>query len=310
MNNQGESNTPLDEIKHWEDRNSNLKSMAQRLKEPKLRKIVDVLEKAQSAYLSQFQSLSDEIDKGHKEADNNLMFLGLLADPCKKIEQAQPKDIPKILPDVLNNVRIIFELSKHYNSMDRMKTLLTKIGNQIINRCKRKINKDDMLYGDVEKCMRDLDESIECCNQWRVICIKAQKLIRTKSDMKESWTLNSGNDDKENTIFAENEAFIQRCKELKEICEGQLQFAQKGSNQRMPIFGGTRGLEWTTSLNELKSEFERYLTKIKELNYDILDFKITKWHDDYGQVFKENVKSIENIYNTTILMTFKCVSTV
>jgi dynein heavy chain len=21
-----------------------------------------------------------------------------------------------------------------------------------------------MLYGDVEKCMRDLDESIECCN--------------------------------------------------------------------------------------------------------------------------------------------------
>jgi ERCC4-type nuclease len=78
----------------------------------------------------------------------------------------------------------------------------------------------------------------------------------------------------------------------------------------MPIFGGTRGTEWTTSLNELKSEFERYLTKIKELNYDILNFKITKWHDDYGQVFKENVKSIENIYNTTILMTFKCVSTI
>ena len=92
------------------------------------------------------------------------MFLGLLADPCKKIEQAQPKDIPKILPDVLNNVRIIFELSKHYNSMDRMKSLLTKIGNQIINRCKKRIDKNDMLYGDVEKCMRDLDESIECCN--------------------------------------------------------------------------------------------------------------------------------------------------
>lgn len=78
----------------------------------------------------------------------------------------------------------------------------------------------------------------------------------------------------------------------------------------MPIFGGTRGSEWTTSLNELKMEFTRYLQRIKDLNYDILDFKITKWHDDYGQTFKEQVKSIENIYNTTIMMTFKYVSTI
>jgi hypothetical protein len=28
--------------------------------------------------------------------------------------------------------------------------------------------------------------------------------------------------EKDDTIFAENEAFIQRCKDLKEICEGQL----------------------------------------------------------------------------------------
>ena len=97
---------------------------------------------------------------------------------------------------------------------------------------------------------------------------------------------------------------------MKDICEGQLQFAQKGSNSVMPKFGGTRGSEWTTSLNELKTEFERYLQKIKDLNYDILDFKITKWGDDYTQNFKEQVKSIENIYNTIIMMTFKYVSTI
>jgi len=78
----------------------------------------------------------------------------------------------------------------------------------------------------------------------------------------------------------------------------------------MPKFGGTRGSEWTTSLNELKTEFERYLQMIKDLNYDILDFKITKWGDDYTQNFKERVKSIENIYNTIIMMTFKYVSTI
>lgn len=100
------------------------------------------------------------------------MYLKLLQDPCRRIEASEPKDIPRLLPEVLQNVRIIFELSKHYKSMERMKSLLTKIGNQIIRRCCKKINKDDMLNGDVEKCMRDLDESIECCEKWRNICTR------------------------------------------------------------------------------------------------------------------------------------------
>ena len=43
-----------------------------------------------------------------------------------------------------------------------------------------------------------------------------QKMIKKYSTRKESGI------DKDDTIFAENEAFIQRCKDLKEICEGQL----------------------------------------------------------------------------------------
>jgi dynein heavy chain len=57
------------------------------------------------------------------------MFLNTLAEPCRKIENSEPKDIPKLLPDVLNSVRIIWELSRYYNSEDRMKGLLTKISN-------------------------------------------------------------------------------------------------------------------------------------------------------------------------------------
>lgn len=110
---------------------------------------------------------------------------------------------------------------------------------------------------------------------------------------------------KEDTIFAENEAFIQRCRDLKEICEGQLQFALA----KMPIFGGTRGKEWTNSLLDLKDMFEKHLEIIKKLNYDILNVKITQWHEDYGQTFKEEVKQIEIIYTTIIDLTFKHVST-
>ena len=55
----------------------------------------------------------------------------------------------------------------------------------------------------------------------------------------------------------------------------------------MPVFGGTKGKEWTLSLNDLKKMFDKQLEAIKKLEYDILDVKITRWHDDYGQNFKD-----------------------
>jgi dynein heavy chain len=40
-----------------------------------------------------------------------LTFLTALQEPCKKIENSEPREIPKILPDVLNAVRLIWEMS-------------------------------------------------------------------------------------------------------------------------------------------------------------------------------------------------------
>jgi dynein heavy chain len=220
------------------------------------------------------------------------------------MEQSKPKDIPGILPEVLNSVRIIWELSEHYNTSERMKGLLTKISNQIIKRCRARINKNDMLEGDVEKCMQDLEESITCCREWKSICLRQQELIKKYSSRK-GWEL-----DTDETIFAENEAFIQRCKDLLEICEGQLQFARKGAKQVMPVFGGTKGPEYTESLKELERTFAKHLQNIKDLDYDILDVKQTRWHDDYGQYFKEQCKSLEILYQNIIVLAFKNVSTV
>jgi dynein heavy chain len=45
-----------------------------------------------------------------------------------------------------------------------------KISNQIIDRCKDKIKIKDMIEGEVETCMADLAESIDCCQKWAEIC--------------------------------------------------------------------------------------------------------------------------------------------
>jgi len=164
---------PLLEIDYWSKRVKNLEVLTQRLRREELKKIIKVLEHASSSYLPGFQDLEKKILAGQEEAVDNLRFLELLKEPCTKIEKARPSEIPKILPDVLTNVRVIWELSKYYNTKERMKGLLSKISNQIISRCREKINLKDMLDGDVEKCMDDLLESIECCKAWKTICMNA-----------------------------------------------------------------------------------------------------------------------------------------
>jgi hypothetical protein len=53
----------------------------------------------------------------------------------------------------------------------------------------------------------------------------------------------------ETAIFAQVDAFVERCRNLMEVCEGQVQFARKsvrgngGQKAPLPSFGGSRGPE-------------------------------------------------------------------
>jgi dynein heavy chain len=56
---------------------------------------------------------------------------------------------------------------------------------------------------------------------------------------------------------------VQRCTELTEICEGQLQFAMKGKDTEVPKFGGSKGPEIENILIEIKESFRKHLEKIR-----------------------------------------------
>jgi dynein heavy chain len=61
-----------------------------------------------------------------------------------------------------------------------------------------------MLDGDVEKCIEDLRDSITCGRKWRAIYDKMAATINKKTGGPK-WDFSS------NSIFAQVEAFVQRC---------------------------------------------------------------------------------------------------
>ena len=210
---------PIEEINFWRSRTVDLSGISTQLHRPDVKKVISVLEAAKSSYLAPFVTLSKRIQEGSMEAENNLKFLELITEPCQKLAEAEPKNIPEILPSLLHCIRMISTLSKFYNTEDRLTGLLRKISNQIIRRCCDKISLDEIFNGDIEESMACLDQTITCGVAWKSIYRRTAKAINI-SKTGTSWKFD------EASIFAQIDAFVQRCRDLLEVCEGQVRASE------------------------------------------------------------------------------------
>jgi len=290
---------PLEEIHNWTMRRNNLINIKEQLENPELIRILEILDRADPKNLKNFNDLVKNIAGGAEEAEDNLKYLQSLKEPCEELAKASPTEIVKIVPTILNCVRLIKEYSKHYKTEDKISGLLRKISNEIINRCKKCINLDDMLTGDVHRCIADLRNAISCGTSWRAVYNSTVDAIRKTGG---SWQI------KADSIFTQIEAFVQRCSDLIEICEGQTQFARKGRVIDLPKFSGSKGPEIISVLEEIKNSFGKYIERIQGSDKEkILDINSTKWHDDYS-AFKTGAKNLEIMYLNLITSSFENVN--
>ena len=292
---------PLEEIKFWEHRTQDLSGITEQLNRPGVNEIVEILKTAKSSYLQPFETLSKIITQGSIEANDNLKFLNKLSPICQAITTAEPKDIPSKLPLLLNYIRLIWTHSSFYNTEDRITSLLRKVSNEIISCCCKKIHLDDIFNGDIQGSIQNLEESIECGVSWKRIYFFTAKAVKNRT-----WNFD------DTSIFAQVDAFVQRCRDLLEVCEGQIQFARKYSNKEkgeLPYFGGTRGQEIVKSLLGIEAQFESHVEKLRRMKYDILDVKITHWHGDFN-AFKNGVKDLEAMTQNVINAAFDAISTI
>ena len=100
--------------------------------------------------------------------------------PCQTLAAAEPKDIPTILPKVLHCIRLIFNVSRFYNTPERITGVLRKVSNEIIMRCSSKISLAQVFDGGVEKCMQGLHESIHAGEEWKRIYSKTAAAINAR----------------------------------------------------------------------------------------------------------------------------------
>ena len=303
-----ESSGPLEEIEFWRQRVVDLSGISEQLQREGVKRIVHILELADSQYLKPYKQLSQNIQEGSEIAKDNLLHLQILKPICQKLTEAAPAEVPELLPEILDHVRGIASVSQHYRSPSQIKGLLRKVSNQIIHQFRAHISLDDVFDGDVLDVMKRLEESINCGAEWKAAYHRQKEAIARAEKRKcELWDF----DDAE--IFAQVDAFVQRCRDLMEVCEGQVQFARKnlpgGKQSVLPAFGGSKGQEIHGSMKTIEDEFKKYLSSLSQVKNSILNVKATQWHD-LNNMFKSGMRDLEVMMQNVIQNAFDGISTV
>eukprot|EP01045_Picozoa_sp_COSAG04_P001419 COSAG04_NODE_47_length_31265_cov_18.823012_16_plen_540_part_01 len=284
---------PLAEIQFWASRKDDLSGIKKQLEKPGVIRIVEVLEASGSTYLLPFTKLRDEIKDTTQTAEDNCQILQLLQEPCEKLSAAEPKDIPALLPHLLNCIRMIWSTSDFFSYHERLTRLLRKVSNAMIHRCSAKISLGEIFEGDAQKAIQALQESISCIEEWSSCYLKTVDLVERKGGGKDGKGWKEIDD---NGVFAHVFAFAQRCRDLVEVCEGRMQFAPRyaseGGATTQPVFRGPRGTQVEKDLEDIEASFAKHMEHLRNLNYDILDVKAAGWHDDHTQ-FKTALRHLE-----------------
>lgn len=284
---------PMEELQFWEDRAKDLDGISKQLQDVEVTHILNYLKTTNSKYLKTLEHLTMALSEGAREAAKNVKFLKLLQNPCDQLSSLDVAEMPSVMMCFLNCVRLIHFHSTNYGTTEKITDLIRRVSSEIVENCSNKISLDDIFYGDHSKAKTSLHNCIKCGDIWKQtydrMAVTVNKHKERNGSSVDYWKLSDP------SIFAEIDAFAQRCDDLIEICDNRFQFLQllcprvllQSREGRM--VGGVNGHVIENSITLIQDGFKNQIERLKKLDYFILDVRETRWYADYSS-FKYAVK--------------------
>lgn len=132
---------PLAEIDFWKERSTALSALYEQLKLDSVQAVLAIMKAAGVASFSNFEYHRGELNRYYLEARDNVKFLGTLERHFKNITHgANFAIVLDTIPAMLNSLRMVWVISRHYNTDERMVPLMERIGWELSERAARVVN--------------------------------------------------------------------------------------------------------------------------------------------------------------------------
>ncbi|XP_069475795.1 dynein axonemal heavy chain 10 [Ambystoma mexicanum] len=136
-----QGNGPLPEIDFWRERSAILCALSEQLKLPPVKKVLDVIVNIDPVVIQNLELIVAELTKYHLEAADNVRFLSTLERHFKNLTHGTGFNIVlDTIPSMMNAIRMVWIISRHYNKDERMVPLMERIAWEIAERVCKVLN--------------------------------------------------------------------------------------------------------------------------------------------------------------------------
>ena len=277
--------TPDVEILFWKNKANNLNSIFEQLQNTETRRVLEALDKAKSTYCITFARICKEVYAARHEANDNMKHLKALEKWVNKLNEDDFVNISATFKPILHTIMLIWKHSTYYNTPSRLVILIREICNSIIDQACRFISGEQLFsFIKNEEANLAVDQLLlvlKVCGNFKSTYFDYKTRVANECP-KNPWSIQNG------ALFARLDCFIERSHDILDLTKTIIQFSKLSKVE----IGGTKGSTLTSTIQQIKDDFQRTVDAVKNLEYDIMDIKAVQFDGEYSK-FRKIVKEIE-----------------
>uniref|UniRef100_H2YUI8 AAA+ ATPase domain-containing protein n=1 Tax=Ciona savignyi TaxID=51511 RepID=H2YUI8_CIOSA len=272
MRKEADDTGPLAELEHWRFLMSKFNSLLEHIKGSRCKAAINTLHAAKSKVLKLWREMDAQITDHANEAKDNVKYLYTLEKACTPLYNSDPVNMIEVIPTLVNIISMIHNISRYYNTSQRMTSLFIKVTNQMVTACRKYITDNG------QRRIWDQDSSLvkkkinDCVVLYKEYVNGFQRM---KVDLQSDKAL----DFSEMYIFGKFDTFCKRLNKITELLQTIETFSMLSESKIEGIDG-------------LANKFQSVVSNTKKKPYDILDHRKVDFDNDFEN-FKESIYSLE-----------------
>ncbi|CAK4656794.1 hypothetical protein LEN26_006663 [Aphanomyces euteiches] len=271
---------PLAEIEFWRERNATLSTIFEQINMPHVQKMLALLELVEASMLSTFRYHFSELSKLYIEAKDNVKFLTTLERHFKNIASGSFSTIADTLPSMMNAIRMVWIISRHYNTDERMVPLMERIASEIADKVAVEINIHTILRKSPDAALHAIEEAKMVLELWHSTYMKVRERIEA-SGTDHRWEFDR------KRLFDQTNYMAKICEHLQEVATVLDQFHKFLGPELKSVTGDSQGIDDVMArVAGLIAPFENVPFRIFDRGYK------TSWESVMVQ-FRDRVSEIE-----------------
>jgi dynein heavy chain, axonemal len=126
---------PLNELEFWRSQLATYAAIVEFVNSRPFNNFLACLSLSHSKLLKHWNELDNSVTECQNEARDNVRYMRSIQTFWEPLYRLTPPEIGENLPILLNAIRNVYQLSRFYNTSERVAGLLAKVANQIILNC-------------------------------------------------------------------------------------------------------------------------------------------------------------------------------